>query len=112
MSFSVARHGQVPSIFELSHPLVNDLDDLCRVPVVKMAGAVDSPVGRAISRGVDDLLGIFVKEWRLGASDDGEQGTAYQFGVRPAVVAIIFAIFVQVAAGTENSRRGTDGRST
>src|SRR5262245_15276275 len=94
---------------ELSEPLVNHIDNLCCVPVIKMVAAIDLSIDRTVPRGFYDFLRIFMKERRFGAADDGEQRAADVFRIGPAVVAIVFAVFIQVAAGAEDARRGSDG---
>ena len=80
------------SIGELPKPLIYDLDDFCRVTIVKMIGAVDQLASAVRRCASGDFLRVFVEKFRLGAADDGEQRTANQLGVRPAVVSIIFTI--------------------
>src|SRR5439155_20096611 len=96
------------SILKLRQPLIYDLDDFRRVAIVKMIGAVDQLASAVRRRASGDFLRVFVEKLGFGAADDGEQRTANQLGVRPAVVSIIFTIFVQVTARAENSRRGAD----
>src|SRR5262250_2500248 len=90
-------------------PLINDPDNFRRMPIVKMVRSFDVPVGPARARRGGKLLGIFVKKFRFGATDDGEQWAANSLRVGTAIVAIVLAVFVQMRARAENSRRSADG---
>src|SRR5262249_60473818 len=89
-------------------PLINDPDNFRRIPFVKMVRSFDVPVGPARARRGGKLLGIFVKKFRFGATDDSEQWAANALRVGTAIVAIVLAVFVQMRARAENSRRGAD----
>jgi hypothetical protein len=81
-------------IVKLAQPLVDDLDDLPRVTVVKMIGAVDALIFRLAAGGGDDFLGVLVKKLWLSAASNGKQGAANILGVGPAIVAVVFTVFI------------------
>ena len=73
---------------------MDDLDELPRVAIVKMIGAFDETIFRLAAGGGNDFLSVLVKKRRLGATGNGEQRAADVFGVRAAVVAVVFAVLV------------------
>src|SRR6266478_8415230 len=97
------------SLVELRRPLIDDLDNLRGMPIVKMIAAIDELISGVGSCGRDKLLRVFMEKRGFGPADDGEQWAAQSFGVGTAIVAIVLAVLVQVRTRAKDSRCGAHG---
>jgi hypothetical protein len=68
------------------------------VTVIKVIGAIDQPASTLGADRRDDLLGILIKNFGFGGSNQSEQGAAKPLGIGPAIVIVIAAVFVDVCA--------------
>src|SRR5690242_8605220 len=73
-----------------------------------MIGAVDQPATSLSANSRGDLLGILVEKFGFGTPNQGEQGAAETSGIRPAIVIVVAAIFVDVRTRREDARCGAD----
>ena len=93
---------------ETAPPFIDDLYELSCVTVIKVIGAIDEP---ATSLGADsrgDLLGVLVEKFGFGTPNQSEQGAAETPGIRPAIIIIVAAVFVDVRTRREDARCGAD----